>query len=67
MIASLSENPEKYSESRESEAFSFSLRQLVFGLGRKPTHRAIFRIRDDEVVIYGVRHVAQRDLSPDDI
>ncbi len=66
-IATLSENPEKHSEARESEAFPFSLRQLFFGLGSKPTHRAIFRIREDEVTIYGIRHVAQRDVSPDDI
>lgn len=66
-IASLARNPDKHSVAREDESFPFSLRQLLFGLGSTPTHRAIFRIREDDVVIYGIRHVAQRDLSPDDV
>ena len=66
-LAGLAENPERHSEARESEAFPFPLQQLLFGLGSKATHRAIFRIRDDEVTVYGIRHVAQRDLSPDEI
>ena len=35
--------------------------------GRRPTHRAVFTIRGEEVVVLTVRHVAQPDLSPDDI
>ncbi len=66
-IASLAENPDKHPLAREDDSFPFSLRQLLFGLGSKSTHRAIFRVRDDDVVIYGIRHVAQRDLQPDDI
>jgi len=66
-IQSLSENPEKYPLAREDEHFPFSLRQLLYGVGGRPTHRAIFRIRNDEVILYGIRHVAQRDVSPEDV
>lgn len=66
-ISSLSENPERLSQSRERNRFAYEIRDLPFGLGRRPTHRAVFTIRGDEVVVLTVRHVAQRDISPDDI
>ena len=66
-IASLSENPEKLGRSRECERSSYEIRDLLFGLGRRPTHRAVFRIHGEEVVVLTVRHVGQRDLSPEDI
>jgi plasmid stabilization system protein ParE len=66
-IADLSESPERHGQSRERDRFAYEIRDLLFGTGRRPTHRAVFAIRDEEVVVLTVRHVAQRDLSPDDI
>ena len=66
-IVELAENPERHGRSRESDRFSFEIRDLLFAIGRRPTHRAVFTIRGDEVVVLTVRHVAQQDLSPDDI
>lgn len=66
-LASLAERPERCSTARESAAFSCVLRDLHFGLGNKPTHRAVFEIRGDEVVVHCVRHLAQRDLGPEEI
>ena len=66
-IADLSENPERNSQSRERDRFAYAIRDVLFGLGRRPTHRAVFTIRGEEVVVLTVRHVAQRDFSPDDI
>jgi plasmid stabilization system protein ParE len=66
-IADLSENPDKHSQSRERDRFAYEIRDLLFGLGRRPTHRAVFTIRGEEVVVLTVRHVAQQDLSPDDV
>jgi plasmid stabilization system protein ParE len=66
-IAALSENPERHGQSRESDRFAYEIRDLLFGLGRRPTHRAVFAIRGEEVVVLTVRHVTQRDLSPNDI
>ena len=66
-IADLSENPERHSPSRERDRFAYEIRDLLFGLGRRPTHRAVFTIRGEEVVVLTVRQVGQQDLSPDDI
>ncbi len=66
-IASLAENPQKHTLAREDRDFPFTLHQLLYGLGTKPTHRALFRIRDNEVIIYGIRHLAQRDVTPEDL
>ena len=66
-IAELSENPDRHGESRESDSFSYEIRDLLFGIGRRPTHRAVFTIRGNEVVVLTVRHTAQRDISPKEI
>lgn len=65
-LASLAEAPKKHALAREDADFSFTLRQLLHGLGSKPTHRALFRIRENEVIVYGIRHLAQRDVTPED-
>ncbi len=66
-IADLSENPEKHGQSRERDRFTYEIRDLLFGLGRRPTHRAVFTIRGEDVIVLTVRHVAQPDLNPNDI
>jgi plasmid stabilization system protein ParE len=66
-LASLAENADRCAVARESVAFDFAIRELHYGLRSKPTHRAVFEIRGEEVIIYSVRHLAQRDLTSDDI
>jgi plasmid stabilization system protein ParE len=66
-IAELSNNPERHGQSRERDRFTYEIRDLLLGLGSRPTHRAVFTIRGEEVVVLTVRHLAQRDLSPRDI
>lgn len=66
-IAELSENPERHGKSRESDSFDYEIRDLLFGIGRRPTHRAVFTIRGNEVVVLTIRHTAQRDILPKDI
>jgi len=66
-LASLQQNPRRCVTAPECEAFALPLRQISFGLGRQPTHRAVFAIRGSRVVVYTVRHLAQRDLRPSDI
>lgn len=66
-LAALCEDPDRHPLAREDADFPFSLHQLLYGLGTKPTHRALFRIRDDKVIVYGIRHLAQQDVSPDDL
>jgi hypothetical protein len=43
------------------------VRELHYGVRSKATHRAVFEIRGDEVIVYSVRHLAQRDLMADDM
>lgn len=66
-LASLAENPERCTVARESDAFDVVIRELHYGLRNKATHRAVFEIRGDEVIVHCVRHLAQRHLTPDDI
>lgn len=66
-IAALNENPERHGRAREDEYFDVTLRELYFGLGSKPTHRAVYEIRQDQVIIHAIRHGAQRDIAPDDL
>jgi plasmid stabilization system protein ParE len=50
----------------ENEEFPFEIRQMTYGLDRKATHRAIFTIRPDLVLVLRVRHLAQEAISPED-
>ena len=59
----LCENPDQWPVAAESPAFPFSARQMLFGLGRTKTHRAIFEVRSDEVIVHSIRHLAQDALS----
>jgi plasmid stabilization system protein ParE len=66
-LNALAEYPERCRTARESDAFAFVIRELHFGLGRRPTHWAVFEVRGDEVIVYSVRHLGQSDLTPDDL
>jgi plasmid stabilization system protein ParE len=66
-MASLERNPERCPIDHESEPFPFELRELLYGSGRRKTHRALFRISGEQVEVVAIRHVAQRDLRPDDM
>lgn len=64
-FTSLEQNPQRCSASNESSRFPIGLKQLLYGSGRRITHRIVFAIRPNHVVVYAVRHVAQRDLDPE--
>jgi plasmid stabilization system protein ParE len=51
----------------ENDSFPFELRQLNFGVGRRPTHRVLFTIRPDSVLVLRVQHFAQKTLTIDDV
>ncbi len=51
----------------ERGEFAFDMRQLNFGLSRRPTHRVVFTVRPEMILELRVQHLAQRRLSPDDI
>ncbi len=66
-LKSLSLQPERCVVARESGAFDIKIRELHFGIRNRATHRAVFEIRNDEVIVYSIRHLAQRDLTPRDL
>lgn len=65
-MISLEQNPARCPLAPESNHFPYELRQLSYGLGSKPTHRAVFTIRKKVVVILRIRHLAQGMIRPDD-
>ena len=66
-IHSLAENPGRCSLAQENKAFADELRQLNYGLGRRPTHRAVFTTRPDMVLVLRIRHLARKHLSFGDL
>jgi plasmid stabilization system protein ParE len=63
--SSLEHNPECCALAPENGRFRYEIRQLNFGIGRKPTHRLVYTIRPNEVVILRMRHLAQHEIEPD--
>jgi plasmid stabilization system protein ParE len=62
----LANKPEDWPLAAECDAVPFQIREMTFGLGRNKTHRAIFEIRRQEVIVFAIRHLAQDLLTPDD-
>ena len=60
----LRENPDRFPLAHETETFPYRLREVLFGAGRRKTHRILFVVRPNAVVIYAIRHVAQNDFDP---
>ena len=65
-IKSLSEHPEQWPIAAEDEEFPFTVRQRTYCQGKKPTHRAVFTIRPDMILVLRIRHLAQDKISSDD-
>ena len=66
-LDSLGENPGRWPLARENAKFPYELRELHYGLGSRPTHRAVFTIRADAVVVLTIRHAAQQEIVPEDL
>jgi plasmid stabilization system protein ParE len=63
-IASLADSPERWAIAQENNRFLYELRELHYGLGSHPTHRVLYTIVKETVVVLTVRHAAQRPLGP---
>jgi hypothetical protein len=66
-IASLERSPDRCPIARENERFPYELRELLYGSGRRKTHRALIRIVGNRVEVMAIRHLAQREFRPDDL
>jgi plasmid stabilization system protein ParE len=66
-LESLTKNAADYSPAPEDHAFpTATIRQMDYGLKGKKTHRAVFEVPGNDVLIHAIRHLAQRELTPDD-
>ena len=65
-LDSLGAFPERGCLARENGRFPYELRELHYGLGHKPTHRAIYTVRPDMVFVVAIHHAAQDDLTAGD-
>jgi plasmid stabilization system protein ParE len=66
-LASLSQSPESRPLARENGRFPYEVRELHYGLAARPTHRAVFTIRPDVVLILTIRHAAQADITEEEL
>jgi len=64
-IGTLRDMPRGCALAHDQDACEVELRQLLFGIGRRATHRILFTIEDDTVVILRVLHHAQQDRTSD--
>jgi plasmid stabilization system protein ParE len=62
-VLSLKQSPDRCALAPENDRIPYEVRQLNFGVGHKLTHRLVFTIRLQDVVILRVRHLAQQDLE----
>ena len=66
-IETLGETADRYPLARENEHFNFDLKVMNFGVSGRPTHRVLFTTTSENVEVLSVRHVAQADVTPDDL
>lgn len=66
-ISLLAQNANRCPPAPESDSLPYDIRQFNYGVRRRVTHRAVFTIRDDVVLVLRIRHLAQEALSPDDL
>ncbi len=66
-LDSLKNNPFRGPVASESDAFDFELREIHYGSGKRPTHRALYRIVGETVEVLSIRHHAQRPLKRGDL
>jgi len=66
-IDTLKSQPDRFSHAEENAKVPIDLKQANFGLGQKLTHRIVFTIRPEMVLVFRVLHLAQRELSVEDL
>lgn len=66
-MLSLGTDPERCGYAVEQNLREEGVRQLLFGIGRRKTHRIVFSIDGPRVVIYRVMGLRQEALEADDL
>ena len=66
-VYSAGENPQRFPLAQESRVLSRELRQINYGLAKQPTHRAVFVVEPDVVLVLRVRHLAWKWFAIDGV
>lgn len=66
-IYKLDRFPESHSIAFEGDNFPFEIRELHFGLGSRPSYRAVFTVEGDTVHVLTVRRASQDTFRPDEL
>ena len=66
-IAGLATFPERCPLAAESKSLHYEVRELHFGVASRPTHRIVFAVVRDTVLVLTVRHGARDVLRPNDL
>ena len=66
-IYSLESHPERHALSPDNQQFGYEIRDLLFGIGSRPSYRAVFTIQGNAVHILTVRRAAQDAVAPGDL
>lgn len=62
-IETLREMPDRCPYASEADKLKLPVRQLLFGVSKRPTHRILFELVNDEVRVLRVRNAAQDALT----
>lgn len=66
-VQALRNMPERCPQAIEADLLDRGIRQILFGLSRHATHRVLFTIDGNSVVVLRVRHTSQDALTFDDL
>ena len=66
-ILGLDTMPEQHGLANETALRLLGIRQAAFGLGRRPSHRIVFGIEGDTIIVYRVRSFRQDAIGVDDL
>ncbi|HBE67547.1 MAG TPA: hypothetical protein DDW52_05290 [Planctomycetaceae bacterium] len=62
-LDTITSNSESFPLARESEELPLQVRQMLYGAGKRKTHRILFAVRPDRIVVHRIRHVAQGGIE----
>ena len=66
-LATLTNMPERCPLSSENESVTFEIRDFLFGLGSRPSYRAIITIEEGVVYVLRVLRGEQDTLQPEEL
>src|SRR5687768_11995766 len=58
-LKSLAKSATRYPLAAEHQKFPYNLREMHYGVRSRITHRAVFTIAADLIIVFSVRHAAQ--------